>query len=116
MLYLRHIFLSALRTKPKILNIPKTERSHSHNSSVELICNRRFYNRGRETYSKASHTLVLGGILSFLGLDEDSKRDRQYEKEVESTKEEDFDEKLKNVLRPAIFSMQVIQFQSVTVI
>ena len=80
------------------------------------MSNRKFCNRGGATYSKTSHTLILGGILSFLGLDEDSKRDRQYEKEVQSTKDEDFDEKLKNVLRPAIFNMQVITFLFQTLI
>ena len=45
--------------------------------------------------------------MSFFGLDEDSKRERQYEKEVENNKEEDFDEKLKNILRPAIINIQV---------
>ena len=51
--------------------------------------------------------LIFGGILSFLGLDEDSKLDRKYDKEIQSTKDEDFDEKLRNVLRPAIVNMQV---------
>ena len=51
--------------------------------------------------------LIFGGILSFLGLDEDSKLERKYDKEISSTKDEDFDEKLRNVLRPAIVNMQV---------
>lgn len=50
--------------------------------------------------------LIFGGILSFLGLDEDSKLERKYDKEIQSTKDEDFDEKLRNVLRPAIVNMQ----------
>ena len=48
-----------------------------------------------------------GGILAFLGLDEDSKLERKYDKEIKGTKDEDFDEKLRNVLRPAIVNMQV---------
>ena len=45
--------------------------------------------------------------MAFFGLDEESKKDRQYDKEVENIKEEDFDEKLKNILRPAILNIQV---------
>ena len=45
--------------------------------------------------------------MSFFGLDEESKKERQYDKEVENMKEEDFDEKLKNILRPAILNIQV---------
>ena len=51
--------------------------------------------------------LIFGGILAFLGLDEDSKLERKYDKEIKGTKDEDFDEKLRNVLRPAIVNMQV---------
>ena len=51
--------------------------------------------------------LIVGGILAFLGLDEDSKLERKYDKEIKGTKDEDFDEKLRNVLRPAIVNMQV---------
>ena len=51
--------------------------------------------------------ILFGGILSFIGLDEDSKKERQYDREVESSKESDFDENLKNILRPAILNMQV---------
>ena len=54
--------------------------------------------------------LIFGGILSFLGLDEDSKLERKYDKEIKGTKDEDFDEKLRNVLRPAIVNMQVSRF------
>lgn len=50
--------------------------------------------------------LIFGGILAFLGLDEDSKLERKYDKEIKGTKDEDFDEKLRNVLRPAIVNMQ----------
>ena len=42
-----------------------------------------------------------------MGLDEDSKLERKYDKEIKGTKDEDFDEKLRNVLRPAIVNMQV---------
>ena len=45
--------------------------------------------------------------MSFFGLDEGSKRERQYEKEVDDMKEEDFDDKLKKILRPAIINIQV---------
>merc|ERR1719510_1470211 len=50
--------------------------------------------------------IFFGGILSFIGVDEDSKKERQYDREVESNKENDFDETLKNILRPAILNMQ----------
>ena len=55
--------------------------------------------------------LIFGGILSFFGLDEDSKRERKYEKEIENTSEEDFDDKLRNVLRPAIINMQEGEYE-----
>ena len=45
--------------------------------------------------------------MAFFGLDEESKKDRQYDKEIENMNEEDFDEKLKNILRPAIINIQV---------
>ena len=45
--------------------------------------------------------------MAFFGLDEESKKDRQYDKEIENINEEDFDEKLKNILRPAIINIQV---------
>ena len=54
--------------------------------------------------------ILFGGVLSFFGLDEDSKKERQYDREVESNKENDFDETLKNNLRPAILNMQVSSY------
>jgi len=53
------------------------------------------------------HYFIFGGILSFFGIDDESKRERKYDKEIENIKEEDIDEKLRNVLRPAIINMQV---------
>ena len=71
-----------------------------------MLHNKRNYYKSGEKYS-ITHKLILGGILSFLGLDEDSKIERKYEREVENAKDEDFDEKLRNILRPAILNMQV---------
>ena len=79
---------------------------------------KRFHYKADENYH-IYRKLVFGGILSFFGLDEDSKRERKYDREVESNKEEDIDEKLRNILRPAIYNMQVfreyeLDFQLVT--
>ena len=71
-----------------------------------MLPNKRFHYKSGEKYS-IHHKLVLGGILSFFGLDEDSKIERKYEREVENAKDEDIDEKLRNILRPAILNMQV---------
>ena len=71
-----------------------------------MFSKKRFYYKEDENYHMYRN-FVYGGLLSFFGLDEDSKRERRYDKEVESTKDEDIDEKLRNILRPAIFNMQV---------
>ena len=72
---------------------------------MQTLCKKRFYYKAEG--KNISHTLVFGGILSFFGLDEDSKRERKYDKEVDRIKDEDVDEKLRNILRSAIFNMQV---------
>ena len=60
----------------------------------------------KKSQERPTH-LILGGLLAYLGLDEDSKKERRYEKEVENNEETDFDEKLRNILRPAMMDVQV---------
>ena len=76
-------------------------------SRLGLFRKKRLDSNGNKHNNENSYYLILGGILSFFGLDEDSKRDRKYEREIESNTEDDFDEKLKKILRPAIVNMQV---------
>ena len=71
------------------------------------LCRNEEFRYKRSQNHPTSSYFVLGGIMSFFGLDEESKRERQYDKEVENNKEEDFDDKLKNILRPAIINIQV---------
>ena len=68
--------------------------NHSFRSENQLCNGQNFYYK-RFHNSPGSKCFVLGGIMAFFGLDEDSKKDRQYDKEIESMNEEDFDEKLK---------------------
>lgn len=77
----------------------------SNKSKINMFPKRKFHYKADENYH-IYRKLVFGGILSFFGLDEDSKRERKYDREVESNKEEDIDEKLRNILRPAIYNMQ----------
>ena len=80
--------------------------NHSFRSENQL-CNGQNFHYERFHNSPGSKCFVLGGIMAFFGLDEESKKDRQYDKEIENMNEEDFDEKLKNILRPAIINIQV---------
>ena len=89
-------------SKPSTYN----ESIHTFRSESKLCNGEHFYYK-RFHNSPTSKYFVLGGIMAFFGLDEESKKDRQYDKEVENIKEEDFDEKLKNILRPAILNIQV---------
>ena len=89
-------------SKPSTYN----QSSYSFRSENQLSNGQNFYYE-RFHNSPGSKFFVLGGIMAFFGLDEESKKDRQYDKEVENIKEEDFDEKLKNILRPAILNIQV---------
>ena len=55
------------------------------------LCRNEEFRYKRSQNHPTSSYFVLGGIMSFFGLDEESKRERQYDKEVENNKEEDFE-------------------------
>ena len=97
-------FLTAHQLQQKISS--KYQTNNIFKLENRLCRNETFYYKRSQNNSK-SPFFVLGGIMSFFGLDEGSKRERQYEKEVDDMKEEDFDDKLKKILRPAIINIQV---------
>ena len=101
------LFIQGTQKLP--LNLPCNKES-DHALRLRFVHHGGFNFKENQNCSSGPYCLVLGGILSFLGLDEDSKEERKYDREVDSNKDKDFDEKLRNILRPAIFNMQVSRY------
>lgn len=66
---------------------------------------------GRSPPILLKRPLVFGGILAFLGLDEEAKLDKKYEDEAAKASEEGLDSKLKDIIKLGILNIQVKLFE-----